>query len=694
MALPVFRAAGAKSEGATGTVTVSAPAGIATGDLEFLVTSTDTLGTASITSNGGGAWTAVSGTPITVSTGETLYVWWRIRAAGDSDPTVQATFDHCCAARLAYQGGTFDATTPLEIATTGTESTNDTSFSFAPGTTTAGLDRLVLVIATSITDSSSGQVPVCTNANLTSLASRANYNTLNGGGGGFGITEGARATAGAVGTFACTYATASPKAYISFAIRPSVPITTSGYATAGGVGGGSGYVPGIGGIDAYTVLMLHCNGADGSTVFADSSASAHTMTAAGNAQIDTAQSQFGGASALFDGSGDYISTPDSADWTFGSGDFTLECWVRFNALGSERGFVAQVGAAGQQSWRFEYNPFVGGLYFWWTTDGSSGQDYRPGNWTPSTGVWYHVALVRYGSILRAFVNGTQTGTDGTLSETIFDSTSPVTVGISITTGQSPMNGWLEEVRVSKGIARWTSTFTPPTSPYTPGTTVVAVSAAANASAAAPVVKTPLHVPAATANASATAPTVKPLRLVAATATAASTAPRVKVTPRSPAEAATASSVAAKLKIRIKPDAAGAIAQFMQPLLSGLRVQPPAATATASINAPAVKYLVAIPAELMVANAELPVPQPKITIRVVVSTATAAFLAPRIGRIIRPPAARANASKTAPILGIPQFIRPPAIAATAAFPVPGIYGAGLVPEHTGPLVLVPSVTAPF
>jgi len=63
------------------------------------------------------------------------------------------------------------------------------------------------------------------------------------------------------------------------------------------------------GIDSSTKLLSHCNGADTSTSFPDSSFSAHSVTANGNAQVDTAESQFGGASALFDGSGDFLEVP-------------------------------------------------------------------------------------------------------------------------------------------------------------------------------------------------------------------------------------------------------------------------------------------------------------------------------------------------------------------------------------------------
>lgn len=231
MALPVFRAAGAKSAGTTGAVTVAAPTGVATGDLEIIIAECATANTISITSDGGGAWTLMTGLPVTVAGGEKLYVWSRQRAGGDSDPQVTASADHVCAARLAYQTGTYDTSDPFEIETTGTETTSDTSFSFAPGTSTSKNDCLVLVVSTILRDSNTASVPVCTNANLTSLNSRANYCTNSGNGGGFGVTEGALATAGAVGTFACTYGAASAKSYVSFAIKP----TTTSIKTVDGL---------------------------------------------------------------------------------------------------------------------------------------------------------------------------------------------------------------------------------------------------------------------------------------------------------------------------------------------------------------------------------------------------------------------------------------------------------------------------
>lgn len=82
-------------------------------------------------------------------------------------------------------------------------------------------------------------------------------------------------------------------------------------------------------IDTYTKLLLHCDGTDGSTTFSDNGVTGHTVTANGNAQIDTAQSKFGNASGLFDGTGDYLTIPDHADWNFGTGNFTIDAWIRF-----------------------------------------------------------------------------------------------------------------------------------------------------------------------------------------------------------------------------------------------------------------------------------------------------------------------------------------------------------------------------
>lgn len=90
--------------------------------------------------------------------------------------------------------------------------------------------------------------------------------------------------------------------------------------------------------DSYTKALLHFNGIDTSTTFRDESGK--TWTGGGTAQLDTAQKKLGTASLLLDGNSDYISTPDHADFDVGSGDFTIDFWVRFNAIPGQQETIA------------------------------------------------------------------------------------------------------------------------------------------------------------------------------------------------------------------------------------------------------------------------------------------------------------------------------------------------------------------
>lgn len=221
-------------------------------------------------------------------------------------------------------------------------------------------------------------------------------------------------------------------------------------------------------IDSYVKLMLHMDGADGSTTFTDSSASGHSITANGNAQIDTAQSKFGGASGLFDGTGDYITVPDHADWDFGSGDFTIDFWIRF--------------AANQRHVIYNQNDYAGTPSYvdfmaWNSTPSSWGfEAYDAGtmkcqyhfSWTPNNNQWYHVEIGRNGTNIYIFVDGVAQSltADVAVSTNSFPGiTADLLIGGHTGAGLY-LNGWLDEFRVSKGICRHTSNFTPKLGPYT------------------------------------------------------------------------------------------------------------------------------------------------------------------------------------------------------------------------------------
>lgn len=213
--------------------------------------------------------------------------------------------------------------------------------------------------------------------------------------------------------------------------------------------------------DAYTVLLMHMNGEDGSTTFTDEAG--HTVTRYGDAQIDTAQSKFGGASALFDGTGDYISVADSDDFDFGTGDFTIDFWCRFSYISSVTQWLFSRYSASNNRWDIviqnnliQFTCFVSGEQ----------RAYIARGYTFTTGAWYHIAVERVSDNFRIYVNGVKQGNDEAPTNAgAMPTTGALYLGIYKYLNTYYFSGWIDELRVSKGIARWTSDFTPPTREY-------------------------------------------------------------------------------------------------------------------------------------------------------------------------------------------------------------------------------------
>lgn len=210
-----------------------------------------------------------------------------------------------------------------------------------------------------------------------------------------------------------------------------------------------------GGSDPYyssVMLRLHYGGSNGSTTFTDSSPAARTLSAFGDAQISTAQQKFGSGSGRFDGSGDYVTAPSSTDWNFGTGDFTVETWVRFNSMPAASGSL--IGSY-PGTWVLQYRPDAGNKIAWY-----NGSFSYSAALSLTTGVWYHIAVCRSGSSTKIFLDGTQTGS--TISDSVnYNSTNALTIGRLGDTTQ-PMDGWLDETEITKGVARYTADFTPET----------------------------------------------------------------------------------------------------------------------------------------------------------------------------------------------------------------------------------------
>lgn len=214
---------------------------------------------------------------------------------------------------------------------------------------------------------------------------------------------------------------------------------------------------------ASVASLLHFNGADASTTFTD--VKGKIWTASSNAQIDTAQFKYGTASGLFSGvSADKIQTPHHADFDFGSGDFTVEGWLRFNSIAANnyQGIVGHDDIVGTRGWLLitgdntEATPdglmfaaFVGGTIY-------AARDTA----AVATGAWFHVAACRDGGTLRLYRDGVQVGSTA-IAGAINNPSTPCMAG-ALSVAGGDFNGWMDDLRITKGVCRYPSgtTFTP------------------------------------------------------------------------------------------------------------------------------------------------------------------------------------------------------------------------------------------
>ena len=184
----------------------------------------------------------------------------------------------------------------------------------------------------------------------------------------------------------------------------------------------------------------------------------NNLETVGNAQIDTTTKKYGTGSMEFDGTGDWLIAPNTPDLQLGTGNFTIEFWVYLATgdTGSNRGLVAK--GTSTTGFLVSLNTTEKVVFtFTTSTITSSG--------AITTNAWNHIAVVREGTgsnQTKIYIAGTNDGT-GTVS-TDFNQTSVMYVGANRTAGD-PMKGFIDDLRITKGVARYTTTFTPPTAAF-------------------------------------------------------------------------------------------------------------------------------------------------------------------------------------------------------------------------------------
>lgn len=207
-----------------------------------------------------------------------------------------------------------------------------------------------------------------------------------------------------------------------------------------------------------------------------SDSSGKTVSASGTAAVTTAQYKFAeiGRSIVFDGNSDYLTVADSADWDFGTGDFTIDFWVRFSDITPGQMFFNRYvdnSNRVQIAWNGDSK-----LQMYFNVGGSGRGNYQSDAWTPTINTWYHIAFVRNGSTALIFINGvSQTVTEGAAFGDISDIASDLYIGVNIQTPGSYVNGHMSCIRINKGAALWTSGFTVPVySDYKGSRTIVVI----------------------------------------------------------------------------------------------------------------------------------------------------------------------------------------------------------------------------
>lgn len=207
-----------------------------------------------------------------------------------------------------------------------------------------------------------------------------------------------------------------------------------------------------------TVLLMHCDGTDGSTAFVDSSPYAHTFTN-NSAALDTAQKKFGTTSLLIaSASSAYLTVNNAgAEMVLGTNDFTLECWWRAGSATVSTLIEMRAGTGGNQ-------PCLGMNNVGRVTAINNGTT-RTGTTQYSTGAWVHMAMCRKDGTTRVFANGTQ-------QISFADTTNYASAGVGRPRfgrdagAANGLNGWLDEIRILNGFGAYDAAFTPPAAPFT------------------------------------------------------------------------------------------------------------------------------------------------------------------------------------------------------------------------------------
>jgi hypothetical protein len=192
--------------------------------------------------------------------------------------------------------------------------------------------------------------------------------------------------------------------------------------------------------------------------FSDSSPDKNVITALGGVTHSAAQSKFSGGSIYFDGTTDALRMPPSESWAFGTADWTVDFWHYRLAMVSWSTFLDTYsdGSGTNDGFLIGYYSNTNKLGFY---SENAGNWHHAGGSTLAADTWYHVAYVRSGNNLKIYLNGV---VDQSFTLSASDTYSSQYLYVGSRAASEYINGYMDEVRITKGTALWTSAFTPPT----------------------------------------------------------------------------------------------------------------------------------------------------------------------------------------------------------------------------------------
>lgn len=222
---------------------------------------------------------------------------------------------------------------------------------------------------------------------------------------------------------------------------------------------------------ADVVLLCHCDGTNGSSSFPDNSNSAHSVSASAGFTVSTAHPKFGtGAANIATASAFGTIAAGLTDFQFGAGQFTVEGWV-YPTTSLATGIAILAGdfqGSTNLGWDFGWN--AGSLSFFYSTTGTNNISVGAAS-TPSLNTWHFIAADRDATnTLRVYIDGTVLAS-ASAAVTFFNSTRSMTLGNDQNTSRG-FPGQIDDIRITKGVARYGGTCVPPTAPFPNGTTSV------------------------------------------------------------------------------------------------------------------------------------------------------------------------------------------------------------------------------